>query len=121
MKKFIKSLYKKIMDKIRQHSPVPDEVPAPVAEGSGVSPVQSAPEEVKVSPITTFPFSHMFGLLERGEKIHNTEWPAGVYVTLSGGVLKLYKEDGKLYDWMISLDDIRSGSWSVYKPTDESK
>jgi len=70
----------------------------------------------------TIDFSSMLVSAFNGEKITKEEWETeDAYVHVVDGILKIHKDDGKDYNWIISRDDYSGTDWKPIHPPKTNK
>jgi len=84
--------------KMQQVSPTPKENKSNISSGKKMMSFSDAVNEVFLSNI----------------KITKSEWNnKNIYGFTEGGLLKLHKDDGKSYDWIISDGDFLGKDWII--------
>jgi len=59
-------------------------------------------------------FKDALELLLLGKKLHKLEWGnKEIYGVMDGTILKLHKEDGQLYQWILSEGDISGTDYVI--------
>ena len=76
---------------------------------NNISPTQSPTPSKKVLPeiLNVMDFYNAIKLVMKGQKITKLEWNnKEFYGVLDEDRIKLHKDDGKLYDWILSYGDV---------------
>lgn len=69
---------------------------------------------IKIQEEITMTFPKVMEAIINGKKITRLEWGTkAIYGLLDGGILKLRKDDGKFYHWILSEGDIFGNDWYV--------
>lgn len=81
-------------------------------QAQSVSPTKQDTPAAEAAPLSFY--DALRACAEHGKHITKKEWgnPA-VYGVLDGTVLKLMKEDGKLYNWIIGDGDLSGEDWII--------
>jgi hypothetical protein len=118
---FIKNKMEKIKEKVltTPEVVVPEIVtedgPEPLVESQRIS-RSPEPQEVIYEEFEQMNFYEAVREIVKGKKVTKIEWGGSdFYGVLDNSILKIHKDDGKLYHWIISEADILGEDYVIVK------